>query len=180
MPAFEHFFSSTFSSLSQSTLPDSLPILLKDPLLRLSSSLHRLLAPIHATGAFTNHHHGTSTTAPPPPHFHQRYYLKLDLDCVLRPPRLLAFLDFLHRRVAPDSPLHFGTTTLGAGGGKKTTTWGFDVDRPRFELLRSLASERKSAGTGKRSVELEFTRRSTALGMTQFVKNGLTPKQKGT
>ena len=53
----------------------------------------------------------------------KRYYLKLDLDCVLRPPRLLAFLDFLHRRVAPDSLLHFGTTTLGAGGGKKTTTY---------------------------------------------------------
>ena len=38
----------------------------------------------------------------------KRFYLKLDVDAMLRPANLLRFLSFLDREVHPESPVYFG------------------------------------------------------------------------
>ena len=92
----------------------------------------------------------------------KRFYVKLDLDTLLRPVPLLNFLRFLDLTMHPDAPVYFGTTRLGS-----LRTWGFDVDRTRLHSLRNhvaLVAPRAGNGSARtsRSVTHVFLRETEA------------------
>lgn len=106
----------------------------------------------------------------------KRFYVKLDLDTALWPPRLLALLSHLSTRLhPPEAPVHFGSTTLAHANGHTTITWPFDVHPTRRAILqeldgvahlptkRRLFKERAAAANLGRLVTGRFTPREVAM-----------------
>lgn len=108
----------------------------------------------------------------------KNYFVKLDLDAALWPPALFRLLNFLHERLPWRSAVYFGSTTLGSRYGQATTTWEFERDSARLELLRALEAQPGTPVLRNRSKQRRFAEQAAARGLAHMVQAMLTPKQK--
>ena len=103
------------------------------------------------------------------------FFVRMDLDCLPHPPRLLALLRFLHWRLVPKAAVFFGSKTLAASGGAATSLWSFDVDLRRRALLREI-EQLGATGLQKRSM---FTNLSIARGLAgPPIRRGLSAQER--